>query len=176
MPGSSAAFRSQWNISKSTLGIETVVTQATLASMALVLDDRHVPSLTQLSEQADNLRPSSWWHSLFTYQLPLKRVHISANENISWCFHRLWEHPLAWWGAMAWWGTQSKEGSGKTPFWTSISSCLHSTDERRQTGPASMCHLPPSVSGGSQSMLFFFFFNNSSRKSISTLPHLDSST
>ena len=70
MPGSSAAFRSQWNISKSTLGIETVVTQETLV-MALVLDDRHVPAFTQLSEQADNLRPSSWWHSLFTYQLPL---------------------------------------------------------------------------------------------------------
>ena len=157
MPGSSAAFRSQWNISKSTLGIETVVTQETLV-MALVLDDRHVPAFTQLSEQADNLRPSSWWHSLFTYQLPLAG-ECTSQPTKTFLGAFIDFESTHWLGGeqLAWWGTQSKEGSGKTPFWTSISSCLHSTDERRHTGPASMCHLPPSVSGReAKSMLFFF--------------------
>lgn len=76
MPSSSAAFLSQWSVSKSTLGIDTVVTQETLVT-ASVLQDRHAPS-PQLSSHADNLRPSIWWHSLFTYQLPLAdHAHLS---------------------------------------------------------------------------------------------------
>lgn len=58
----------QWSISKSTLGTETVVTQETLVMSSA----RGKPCTTpQLSSHADNLIPTRWWHSLFTYQLPL---------------------------------------------------------------------------------------------------------
>lgn len=154
MPGSSAAFRSQWNISKSTLGIETVV-------------------LKQHFGHGLGARPTGMCHRSLSCQSRLiiwdpavgdiptcipaassRRVHISANENISWCFHRLWEHPLAWVR------TIGMMGAIQGRFWEDpildLYKQLPSQHWWEEANRASEHVSSPSVSGRKASQCFFF--------------------
>lgn len=82
----------------------------------------------QLSKQADNLRPSSWWKSLFTYQLPLAGQGTSQPTQMFLALVSTLRVPSGLVGSNWQEGrTPAKEGFEKTPFWPSRSGCVHTT-------------------------------------------------
>lgn len=96
MPGSSAAILSQWSISKSTLDIETVVTQEMLV---MVLWDSICCSFSCQSMMAiwdlagDDilfLSTSCLWQALIHRRQRRCFLHLL----------RLWEYPFTWWAAI----------------------------------------------------------------------------
>lgn len=160
MPGSSAALLSQWSISKSAWELRLWSLKRGRLVMVSVQRHVHVP---WLSVHTDNWRPSSWYHSLSAYQLPLaEKAHLSLRR-CPWHLPVRAERPSL--------GGEGASGQKERNQPRRVLTRSHS-------GPSEAAMLTKCAciicllqwQGGSQLTIFFKPLS----KSISTLLHLDS--